>query len=192
MVEFPDHLSDTKMIQRFLGVLNYIHKYIPRLSEKTAPIRKHLKTGWSLEATEAVKLLKKECQQLPKLKPPGQGSLILQTDASDFCWAAVLFEKLESGEEELCAYASGEFLPHQKGYFAAEKETLAIFNGIQKFELYLSPANFLIRTDSMNFTHFLSAKISKQLARGRLLAWQIGLICMTLMWNGFQGFQTIW
>ena len=30
--EFPAELPDTKMIQRFLGVLNYVHKYIPRLS----------------------------------------------------------------------------------------------------------------------------------------------------------------
>ena len=45
--EFPDYLTDTKMIQIFLGVLNYVHKYIPRLSEKTSPIRKHLNSGWS-------------------------------------------------------------------------------------------------------------------------------------------------
>ena len=122
----------------------------------------------------AIKLLKSECKQLPELKPPGNGFLILQTDASDSFWAAILFERKEdTGEEILCAYASGEFQPHQKNYFTAEKETLAIFNGIQKFELYLAPAKFLIRTDSMNFKYFLSAKISKQLARGRLLAWQI-------------------
>ena len=54
LAEFPDQLTDTKMIQRFLGILNYIHKYIPRLSEKTAPIRQHLHGGWSLEATASV------------------------------------------------------------------------------------------------------------------------------------------
>ena len=123
--------------------------------------------------------MKRECLKLPELKPPGNGSLILQTDASNHFWAAILFEKVPVEgsenifEENLCAYASGEFLPHQKNYFIAEKETLAIFNGIQKFEVYLAPAKFLIRTDSMNFKYFLAAKISKQLARGRLLAWQI-------------------
>jgi hypothetical protein len=50
---------------------------------------------------------------------------------------------------------------------------LAIFNGIQKMELYLAPVKFLIRTDNMNFKHFLNAKIDRQLARGRLLSWQI-------------------
>lgn len=55
LTQFPYELKDTKTIQRFLGVLNYIHKYIPRLTEKTAPIRKHLKEGWSPEATTTIK-----------------------------------------------------------------------------------------------------------------------------------------
>lgn len=111
--QFPDELPDTKSIQRFLGVLNYIHKYIPKLSCKTAPIRKYLKGRWSQEATTTVKALKSECQQLPKLQPLGDGLLILQTDASDIFWGAVLFEKREDdGEEKLCAYASGDFSPH--------------------------------------------------------------------------------
>lgn len=76
-------------------------------------------------------------------------------------------------EEKLSAYASGEFTPSQKNYFIVEKETLAIFNGIQRFEVYLTPVKFLIRTDSRNFKHFLSTKISRQIAKGRILAWQI-------------------
>ena len=34
LTQFPDELKDTKTIQIFLGVLNYLHKYIPNLSEK--------------------------------------------------------------------------------------------------------------------------------------------------------------
>lgn len=84
----------------------------------------------------------------------------------------------------MCGYASGEFLSHQKNYFPAEKETLAIFKGIQKFEIYLAPVKFLIRTDSMSFRYFLNAKISKQLARGRLLAWK--------MWFQMYNFDVEW
>lgn len=57
--EFPDHLTDTKMIQHFIGILNYVHKYISNLSEKTAPICVHLHSGWSPEATLAVQNLNK-------------------------------------------------------------------------------------------------------------------------------------
>lgn len=41
------------------------------------------------------------------------------------------------------------------------------------FELYLTPVKLLIRTDSKNFKYSLSAKISRQIAKGRILAWQI-------------------
>ena len=97
----------------------------------------------------------------------------MQTDASDDFWSAVLLELVDIGQEELCGYASGEFNSHQKNYFTAEKETLAIFNGIQRFELYLAPRRFLIRTDSKNFQYFLKAKLNRQMARGRLLSWQV-------------------
>ena len=117
--------------------------------------------------------IKIQCKRLPKLKPPSNGMLIPQTDASDEFWAAVLLEKASEGQEELCDYASSEFLDHQKNYFTAEKETLAIFNGIQRFEFYLAPKKFLIRTDSKNFQYFLTAKISRQMAIGRPLSWQI-------------------
>lgn len=99
--EFPDVLKDTKSIQRFLGMLNYIHKYLPRLSEKIAPIRRHMNGGWSNQATQAVRNIKEICQRLPKLKPPGQGQMILQTDASDEFWSVVLFER---GEMKLKNY----------------------------------------------------------------------------------------
>lgn len=85
------------------------------------PIRKHLKEGWSPEAPTAIKQLKEECQQFPKLQPPRDGLLILQTDASLDFWAAVLFERREKGEERLCAYTSGEFSPSEKNYFIEEK-----------------------------------------------------------------------
>lgn len=98
------------------------------MSFKTAPTRQHLEGGWSQEATAVVKSLKSECQELPKLQPLVDGLLILQTDASDSFGGVVLFEKKEDEEEKLCAYASGDFSSHQKNYFNAKKETLAIFN----------------------------------------------------------------
>lgn len=121
--------------------------------------------------------MKEECQHLPKLQPLGDGLLIIQTDASLDFWAAILLEQRKDSEgkseEKLCAYASGEFTPSQKNYFIAEKETLAIFNGIQRFEVYLTLVKFLIRIDSKNFKYFLSAKISRKIAKGRILAWEI-------------------
>jgi len=77
-----------------LGILNYVNKYILKLSEKIEAIRKHLNGGWSSLATKSVQQIKKEAQSLPKLKPPGTRQLNLHIDASDEYWGAVLLEKV--------------------------------------------------------------------------------------------------
>lgn len=39
IVKFPDKLVDKEQCQKFLGCLNYVRSYIPRLSQKTKAIR---------------------------------------------------------------------------------------------------------------------------------------------------------
>lgn len=56
---FPDQLDSTKQIHKFLKILNYVHKYIPRLVEKIKEICTHLNGGFSDVATKAVRQLKR-------------------------------------------------------------------------------------------------------------------------------------
>lgn len=59
--------------------------------------------SWSLEATKAVKKLKKLCQNLLPLNILGASQLIFQVDVSDKYWAYVLIEECE-GSREICGY----------------------------------------------------------------------------------------
>ena len=71
-------------------------------------ISRHLKKGapqWSEEATKAVNELKQKCKSLPLLKIPEKGQLILQTDASENYWGALLIEELE-GNKRVSGYKS--------------------------------------------------------------------------------------
>jgi len=81
-----------------------------------------LNGGWSVVATAAIQKLKKEARSLPKFKPPGTGKLILQIDSSDEYWGAVLLEKEENQEEQICSYKSSEFSSSQKKYFTTKKK----------------------------------------------------------------------
>ncbi|KAH9716803.1 hypothetical protein KPL71_021584 [Citrus sinensis] len=56
--------------------------------------------------TEAVKQLKVIAQSPPPLRIPTTGQRILQTDASDDYWSAILLERID-GMDHFCAYASG-------------------------------------------------------------------------------------
>ncbi|KAH9716979.1 hypothetical protein KPL71_021656 [Citrus sinensis] len=61
---------------------------------------------WGPAQIEAVKQLKVIAQSPPPLRIPTTGQRILQTDASDDYWSAILLERID-GMDYLCAYASG-------------------------------------------------------------------------------------
>ena len=98
--------------------------------------------SWGPSQTVAVQHLKRITQHPFPLKIPTKGQRILQTDASDEYWVAVLLEKLDSNES-YCAHASGQFKESEKYYHVIYKEILAINYGIQKFEFHLISHNFL-------------------------------------------------
>ena len=93
---FPDENLSRKEIQQFLGIVNYIKDFLPQSSKYTSQLSKLLKKNgppWCPNQTLAVKKLKQLCEDLPPLKIPSSGKRILQTDASDEFWGAVLLEQ---------------------------------------------------------------------------------------------------
>ena len=103
--------------------------------------------------------------------------LILETDASDSFWGVVLkavsidpenlqkeeeileiLKEHKSADELICGYNSEKFKPNELNYIIFEKELLAIKNGIKRFQIYLAPIKFLIRTDNKVVRDFLKKK----------------------------------
>ncbi|PKI64613.1 uncharacterized protein LOC116201072 isoform X2 [Punica granatum] len=97
------------------------------------------------------------------------GKRILQTDASDRYWGAVLLEEL-NGKRHICGYRSGRFKPLEQQYHSTFKEILAIINGIKKFEFHLMGYKFLVEMDMSSFPKMLQFK-QKQLPHPQLLRW---------------------
>ncbi|GJX98445.1 putative reverse transcriptase domain, viral movement protein [Tanacetum coccineum] len=58
---------------------------------------------------------------------------ILQTDASDECWGAVLLVQDNNNKRHVCGYKSGTFKASEQHYHSAFKEILAVKRGIEKF-----------------------------------------------------------
>ena len=89
------------MIQKILGCLNCSSDFIKDLDKERKELQKLLtkkkQTGWNEKHTMIVKRLKNICSNLPKLRLPNENeNLILQTDALDKYWAAIL--KTDLGE----------------------------------------------------------------------------------------------
>jgi len=82
------------------------------------------------------------CKNLPVLNLPNEeDDLILETDASNEHWSAVL--KIKEGEK-LCKYCSGSFNEAECNYPTMKKEILAVIRGIKKFLIFLPPKSFLV------------------------------------------------
>ena len=160
LLHFPDQQLSKKQVQQFLGIINYIRDFIPHVDHYTRHLSALLKKKppeWNDDHTNAVTTLKKIAQNPPPLKLIADGKRILQTDASDESWGAILLEEL-NGKEHFIAYASGHFSDTQQHYHSVFKEILAVKYGIKKFEYHLIGHHFLIRMDSSAFPNILNFK----------------------------------
>ena len=86
IVEMPSP-SSKKEVQSFIGMINYLSKLSPRLTELSKPIRELVKEkvpfNWGLEHQELFEMLKKEIVRAPVLAYYNpQKETILQTDTS--------------------------------------------------------------------------------------------------------------
>lgn len=178
LLKLPDTLLDKKMLQRFLGCLNYIRQFYEKQSEDTNILEKRLKKekiGWSDEMTTAVRNIKSKIRELPRLRLPVTNlPFILETDASDHTWAAALLQK--HGKKELvCAYASGSFNITEVKYPSSHKEILAVKRGIQRFRLFLKSVRFLVRIDLKHMKSILANKKLLEQGNTRILRWALWL-----------------
>ncbi|KAH9306365.1 hypothetical protein KI387_010769, partial [Taxus chinensis] len=56
--------------------------------------------SWTQEMTQAVQRIKKQVRELPAMSLPGSGKKIIECDASEQFWGAVLKEKTEDDKEK--------------------------------------------------------------------------------------------
>ncbi|KAH9792680.1 hypothetical protein KPL71_004228 [Citrus sinensis] len=160
-IEFLDQQLSKRQIQQFLGIINYICDFIPHVDHYTHRLSTLLKKKppeWNADHTIAVTTLKQIAQNPPPLKLITDGKRILQTDASDESWGAILLEEINR-KEHFIAYASGHFSDTQKHYYSVFKEILAVKNGIKKFEYHLIGHHFLIRMDNSAFPNIFHFKV---------------------------------
>ncbi|CAB3985078.1 Hypothetical predicted protein [Paramuricea clavata] len=122
-----------KALQRFLGMVNYLHKFIDNFSEKMALLRqllnKDTKWSWDVHYQVAFEKLKKEISNPPVLKffnPARQ--VVLSVDASKSGLGAVC---LQDGSP--VAYASRVMTETESRYTHIEKELLAAVFACTKF-----------------------------------------------------------
>ncbi|KAL0444952.1 UNVERIFIED_CONTAM: polyprotein [Sesamum latifolium] len=112
-----------------------------------------MKSNWACQPSMSTK----ELNKFEEEEIPSTGHRILQTDASNEFWRAILIEE-ENGKKHFCGHASGQFKDSKKHYHAVYKEILAIKNGIKKFEFHLIGHHFTILMNNTSFPKIMDLK----------------------------------
>lgn len=139
--------QNKKEVQRFLGMITYVGRFIPNLSNLTSSLRNLIKNDiifeWTNHHTKSFNELKNLLTKPPVLQYYDiNKEVVISVDASkDGVGACLLQNKLP------CAYASKALTETQTRWAQIEKELYAIFFGCDRFYEYVYGKKFIVETD---------------------------------------------
>jgi len=140
--------TDKKGVQRLLGMATYLAKFVPNLSEVTAPIRKLLDNNiefrWNDDVQgKAFDKLKTLLQAAPVLSYYDVNKEItIQCDSSQNGAGACLFQ-----EGKPVAFVSKALTETQQQYSQIEKELLAVVFAMERFHFFVYGKLVTVQTD---------------------------------------------
>ena len=139
--------TDVPSLQRFLGMVNYVSKFVPKLSDHTELLLTLTVKGadwkWLPEHEKAFENLKSLLTSPPVLRYYDVHlPVVLQCDGSDTGLGAVL---LHEGLPVM--YSSRALTATERNYAQIEKELLAIVFAAEKFDKYIYARNVQVQSD---------------------------------------------
>ena len=152
----------TTELRRFMGMVNQLGKFSPRIADLTKPMRELLSTkrawSWGPAQEEAFAKVKAEltAHTVLALYDP-QADTKISADASSHGLGAVLLQKTKQ-EWRPVAYASRAMSETETRYAQIEKEALAITWACEKFSTYILGKHISIETDHKPLVPLLGSK----------------------------------
>ena len=129
--------EDVKAVQKLVGVVTHLGKFVPKLTTVNKPLRRLTDNAsvfeWMQQHEEAFKDVKKLLSETPILKYYDVNEpVIIESDSSDVGLGAVLMQS-----DRPIAYASCTLTNTEKNYAQIEKEALSLVFAAERFEHYI-------------------------------------------------------
>lgn len=168
-------------VRSFLGLINFIDRFIPNRAEKTWRLRELSRAErfyWTEELENEFDYLKNEAWT--KIKTLGyynqSDETELYVDASPQGLGAVLVQFDSQSQPRVIACASKSLSAAEQKYPHTQKEALAMVWGVERFSSYLMSQTFKIRTDAKSNEFIFGGlhRIGKR-AVSRAEAWALRL-----------------
>ena len=163
-----------KEIRGFLGRLQYISRFIARLTDICEPIfrllRKNQPTVWNNDCQHAFEKIE-ECLLSPTvLVPPTPGRpLLLYLSVSDIALGCMLAQLDDSGKERAIYYLSKRMLEYECKYIMIERLCLALVWATKRLRHYVTEYSILLvsRLDPLRYL------FDRPVLTGRLMRWLV-------------------
>jgi len=134
IINLDENIDTKKKLQSFLGLVNQVREYIPKLAENLKPLQKKLKKdveyGFDEKDKEQKRKIKILCKKLPKLYFPDENkkfTYIVETDSSNHSYGGVLKYKYDKEKiEHHCRYYSGSYTEPQEKWEINRKRIICI------------------------------------------------------------------
>ena len=149
-------LPNTKVeLQKFLGCVNFYHKFLPKLATILAPLHnltasvdgQKSKLLWTEQQRKAFSDAKDSLANAVLLvHPDPEAPISLTTDASDVAVGAVLSQGRDTKQAPL-GFFSKKLSGAELNYSTFDRELLGVFLAVKHFQQYLEGRKFTIYTD---------------------------------------------
>lgn len=169
-------------LRRFLGLINFYHRFMPRCAEILAPLHSYLKgskvrscerISWTEDGEKAFSEAKAGLANAAMLTfPLPDAETSIAVDASDFAVAGILQQKQKDYWKPI-AFFSKALQPREQKYSAFSRELLAIYLTLKHFQFFLQGREFFVITDHLPLCSAISSSTERSPRETR----QLDFIC---------------
>ena len=168
--------TDRTGLQRFLGMMNYYHRFIPHVAGILAPLHaqasgKGQTIQWSESCQTAFEKAKEALKEAVLLHHPHPDApTSLTTDASNSALGAQLEQKQGHSWVPL-AFFSRKLSETEKKYSAFDRELLAAYSAVKHFRHFLEGRPFTLYTDHKPLVTALKSQTERSPRQTRHLSY---------------------